>query len=230
MERKFSRRGPKDTRRFKRRRSLVARSRFSIPRTIRARPLVLREAKEPGYVDLAYALHALNTTGSIVLVATVAQGVGVTQRVGKKIMWKSMQLRGNAFANATATVATGAAMLVYDRRPTGALPVITDILVTASPQSFLNDTNSGRFNILRRWDWTFVGNNTTAGQSTAKTSYIFNEFVNLRGKKGIFKAAGTGAIGDIEQGAIYLVTVGNAAAGTTDADLAVGIRTRFIDV
>jgi len=121
-------------------------------------------------------------------------------------------------------------MLVYDRRPTGALPVITDILVTASPQSFLNDTNSGRFNILRRWDWTFVGNNTTAGQSTAKTSYIFNEFVNLRGKKGIFKAAGTGAIGDIEQGAIYLVTVGNAAAGTTDADLAVGIRTRFIDV
>jgi len=44
-------------------------------------------SRETGYVDLAVANYALDTTGSIVLLATVPQGTSVQQRVGKKIFF-----------------------------------------------------------------------------------------------------------------------------------------------
>ena len=46
----------------------------------------------------------------------------------------------------------------------------------------------------------------------------------------VYKAAGTGAIGDIEEGALYLVTVGQVAAGTAAAAMRVAFRLRFLDV
>ncbi|QOH96787.1 capsid protein [Lutraria rhynchaena circular ssDNA virus] len=204
----------------------------SLMATYRAERMLNRRAvanKESGYVDLGVGTYAFNTTGAIALIPTVAQGTAVTQRVGKKIMWKHMQIRGIATADATTTNAAGAYLIVYDKRPTGSLPAVTDILDTANQRSFNNDANSGRFQILKRVDFSFVGNNATAGQSTAKTQYVINHFLDLKGKDAEYMAAGTGAIGDISLGALYIVTVGDQAAGTSDANLIVGFRTRFVD-
>lgn len=193
-------------------------------------PLNRRAVSSPetGFVDLALAGYGGDTTGSIVLAATVAQGASVNQRVGKKIMWKSMQIRGSVFANTTTTLVSPAWLLVYDRRPTGSLPAITDVLVSASSNSFNNDANSGRFKIVRRCDYALSGNSTTpaSGNETAD----INEFVSLKGLQGVFKAAGTGAIGDIEQGALYFITVGDVAAGTAASTIGVALRTRFVDI
>ena len=41
----------------------------------------------------------------------------------------------------------------------------------------------------------------TAGQQTDKSSIVVDEFLSLRSPPCAYKAAGTGAIGDIEQGA-----------------------------
>ena len=84
--------------------------------------------------------------------------------------------------------------------------------------SFTNDANSGRFQILKRWNDTILGNVGTAGQQTDKSSVVVDEFLSLRSLPCAYKAAGTGAIGDIEQGALYLITVGDNAAGNTDSD------------
>jgi len=186
------------------------------------------QGKETGYVDNASGNFAMDTTGTIALVNTIAQGASVNQRVGKRCLLKSLQLRGHVVSLATTTFTDGCAVLVYDRRPTGSLPAITDIFDTVSSRSFNNDSNSDRFKVLRRWDWTFTGNSTTP--VTGGEAKTFDEFVDLKNLPYVAKAVGTGAIGDIAEGAIYLVTMGIDAAGTTGARLTCGTRLRFVDV
>lgn len=188
---------------------------------------IVANAKETGFVDVAFAAYNADTTGSIALLNTVAQGASVNQRVGKKIMLKSLQCHGYMQANTTATVNDFSVLVVYDKRPVGALPAITDILNSANANSFNNDANSGRFRILKRWDDVLVGNSATpsTGQEVKEADF----YLNLRDLPTTFKAAGTGAIGDQEEGSLLLVTVGLAAAGTTAATLAAGFRLRFID-
>lgn len=191
-------------------------------------------AKEKGYVDVTAAAYALDTTGSVTLLNTVAQGAAVTQRVGKKIVMKGLQCRGNVANNSTAILNDVAYMIVYDKRPTGALPTITDILVSASAFSMNNDANAGRFSILKRCDHVVVGNNSLTGAVanalTERTTLDADWWLDLKSREVVYKAAGTGAIGDIEQGALYLVTIGNNAAGTAAATLTAAFRMRFLDV
>ena len=160
--------------------------------------------------------------------ATIAQGASVNQRIGKKAVIKSIQVRGECVADSTTLNSMASLIIVYDRRPTGSLPSITDVLVSANANSMNNDVNSGRFKILRRLNYVTIGNNATAGQGTAATAYFIDEYFKVN-KPIIFKAAGTGAIANIEEGAIYAITVGNQAAGTADANFNVGYRTRFCE-
>lgn len=191
--------------------------------------IVKRYSKPTGYVDLAVATYAMNTTGSITMIATVPQGTSVNSRVGKRIRWNSIQIRGYVSSDSTTVQCNGALLLVYDKRPTGSLPAITDILVSVNQNSFNNDDNSGRFKIIRRWDWAFIGNNTTAGQQTDSTVRALNEYVKLKDMC-VYKTGTTGVIAQIEQGALYAITVGNVAAGTGDANAGIGYRVRFTDV
>ena len=100
--------------------------------------------------------------GSVTLLNTVAQGAAVTQRVGKKIVMKGLQCRGNLQNGSTANSNDVAFMIVYDKRPTGALPTVSDILVSASSSAMNNDANTGRFSILKRHDDILIGNLTAA--------------------------------------------------------------------
>jgi hypothetical protein len=190
---------------------------------------------ETGYVDIAGASYANDTTGSITLLNTVAQGASVNQRIGKKFMMKSIQMRGKAVAGTAGTINTAVCYLIYDKRPTGALPAITDILVTATAASFNNDTNSGRFRTIRRWDKMILGGQTLAtnpivgGTENGGASALnLDEYVKLN-LPVVNKAAGTGAIGDIEEGALYFVTVGDQPAGTAASSTQVGFRLRFTE-
>lgn len=190
-------------------------------------------AKETGYIDIGAADYALNTTGSIILLNTVAQGTTVNQRVGKKILLKSLQCRGLMNNDSTAALNDVAYLIVYDKRPTGSLPAITDILNSVNSNSMNNDNNSGRFSVLKRVDEVLIGNASFTGavanaltESSAKSA---DWFLPLKDRQVVYKALGTGAIADIEQGALYLVTVGSNAAGTLDATLTVTFRLRFMD-
>jgi len=187
----------------------------------------VRDAKEKGFVDVAVANKAADTTGTIALYNTVAQGAGTSQRIGKKFKMTSIQIKGSVSAGTAAVLNDIACILIYDKRPTGSLPAITDILDTATSRSFNNDANAGRFQTIRRWDWTLSGNSTTT--ATGAEIRGFDKFVKLNHMV-VCKAAGTGAIGDIEEGALYMVTVGNQAAGTSAANISFGTRVRYVDV
>lgn len=143
----------------------------------------------------------------------------------------SLQIRGSVSSDSTTTTAKASLLIIYDKRPSGTpptLPAITDVLVTANSNAFNNDNNTSRFKVLRRWDFFFCGNNTGAGQQTSKSGYNIDEFLFIN-KQVVFNALGTGAIADIDEGALYVLTVGDQAAGTADANFNLAFRTRFID-
>lgn len=177
-------------------------------------------------MDSGAASYNCSTTGSIALVATIAQGTTVNQRVGKKAMYKSILMRGNLVAGTTGTIADGTVMLIYDKRPTGALPTITTVLTAVTSTAFMNDDNTARFQVIRRWDHNLIGNSTTP--TTGCEAINMDHYIPFR-QPITFESAGTGAIGDIDSGAIYVLTVGNVAAGTTAPILTVNFRTRFTE-
>jgi hypothetical protein len=187
-------------------------------------------AKEKGYLDTAVVAYPLDTTGSVTLLNAVPQGAGVTQRVGKKIVMKGLQCRGVAQNGPTASANDVAFCIVYDKRPNGAIPLITDILAGTTATSMNNDSNAGRFSILKRWDEVMVGNVAAPANYTETCVVGCDWWLDLKSRPTVYKAAGTGAIGDIEEGALYLLTVGGNVAGTTAAALIASFRMRFLDV
>lgn len=191
-----------------------------------AMPLQRANPGETGYVDTTYGAIAVNTTGSVTLLATIVQGAGTSQRVGKKIFYKSIQWRLQLAAETTSTVSNNAWIIVYDKRPTGALPVIADFMNSGNPIALNNDDNSGRFQIVHRKDYVLVGNITTP--ATGLEIISDTGFIKFR-REVVYKAAATGAIGDIEQGALYLVLIGSIAAGTADSSFNGGFRIRFTE-
>lgn len=189
------------------------------------RSQISRTGSESNFVDLASASYICDTTGTITLVATIAQGASVNQRIGKKAFYKSFTIRGRWIAGTTTTTANGTVMLVYDKKPTGALPAITDIVTGINATAFNNDNNTSRFRIIRRRDEIFLGN--VATPTTGKEGVCISDFISFK-ERIEFESAGTGAMGDIDTGAVYLVTFGNTT--TTSAPVyTVAIRTRFSD-
>lgn len=190
---------------------------------------VVRRAtpQEVNYVDLATAIYGANSTGTITLIATIAQGASVNQRIGKRAYYKSLLVRGFCYAGTAGIIADAAYLIVYDKRPTGALPAITDILTSTSSTAFMNDNNTGRFEIIRRKDFMIIGNGTTP--QTGMESMNIDEFVPLNKRPITFESVGTGAIGDIDMGALYFVTVGSVPMGATSPLIEATFRTRFTE-
>jgi len=191
-----------------------------------------REAGEVGFVDVAFATYACTVSaGTVTMLNVVPVGAGIQQRVGKKIMLKSIQLRGELVNKTSATTNDVAYCIVYDKKPGAAAPAITDIFNTDSVHSFNNTENSDRFRILRRVDATLVGGDTTG--RVANTILQVDEYISLKGYTTTYKSnssTGTGAVGDVSEGALWLVTLGNnVAAGNLNANLNVGCRLRFYE-
>jgi hypothetical protein len=110
------------------------------------------------------------------------------------------------------------------------LPTIADILVSANANAMNNDANAGRFRILKRQDDVLMGNAGAAANYLDSMYKAMDWWLDLKNLPVVYKAAATGAIGDIEEGALYLVTVGNIAAGTAAANMSAGFRLRFKDI
>lgn len=185
---------------------------------------------QANFVDLAQAVYPCNTTGSITLLNTIPTGTSVNSRVGKRVMLKHLQMRGIVTSDTTTIVSEWGWMIIYDRRPTvGSLPAITDILDTVSPDSFMNDSNSSRFTIVRRSTGVNIGN--TGGNLTEVTAENVEELIKFSRKTSqvTYRIGILGNINEIDEGALYLVTFGGTAAGTADSNLVVGFRLRFYD-
>lgn len=204
----------------KRSRSSGTTATYSVPR---------QPGKEIGYLDYAISDVEANSTGELYLANAVAQGAGHSQRVGKYVALKSIQVRGAVKADTSGSYSNVVIMVIYDKRPTGNLPAITDVLNSVSPFSMNKDANSGRFRILRRQTYEVVGA-AAASWITAKSMHNIDFYLSLKDRPTVFKEAGTGAIGDIEEGAVYICILSETATGATAPTVSLAHRVRYNDL
>lgn len=141
----------------KRRKRMRQRSFLPMRRVIKHRLLAYRRRRLLGSelknFDVVWQLNPVVATGTISPhLLTIAQGIGDTQRIGRKVTIKKVMLRGNVEIPSTSTPgntsATVRIMLIHDKQANKALPGVTDVLETAVFQAFNNLSNKNRFVVL----------------------------------------------------------------------------------
>jgi len=196
--------------------------------------------KNAGYVDTNWTNVAfLNANGSAVVqqIGIVSMGAAITQRVGAKIKWKSVQIRGKIFPNSTASQpALGSLLIVYDRYPKGdAVPTPSQILASASSLALLQDSNRTRFVIVRRLDFVCGPATGAAGEpSVADSIHFVDEYIKLRGLSATYigsdAGVGSGGMGDIRTGALYALPIGDTDGANGHVTATLNMRVRFADI
>jgi len=165
------------------------------------------------------------------LLNTIPTGTSTVTRIGKRVTLKAISIRGNIQAASAGTINKVALVLIYIRTPNQAatLPAITEILVTQSSSSLTNRDNASKFQIVRRWDYIVTGNSTTP--ATGNEMYTIDEFINLGMKPSTWTSASTaGTIGEFEEGALVLLSLGSSANGATTTPVGgFGCRCYFQD-
>lgn len=182
---------------------------------------------EKKYFDTALAF-LLDTTGEVPAtgqLTLIPQGDTENTRDGRKANIESIQIRGNMrfVAAATAAAVTGHMYLVLDTQCNGAAAGVTDVFSSADLSvAMLNLNNSGRFRILKSWDFEQA---SSAGVATA-----FGERIKVikffkRCNIPVDWSSTTGAITEIRSNNLFLV------AGSANGDDAISFtgtcRLRF---
>ena len=173
--------------------------------------------QELNFTDVA--ISGAITTGLLTLLNGIAEGDDNTDRSGKKVVMKSVQVHG-MLAYGAAGSREGRALLIWDNAPNGVLPAITDILTVSTSNGFPNINNVGRFSILKD-----VHPDPALGVAQGTTTQMPIEFYKKLNDATRF--LGTGAtIASIQNGALYLLLLG---ADSSNATVDIRTRVRFIE-
>lgn len=165
-------------------------------------------------------------TGAVVLLNGCARGDDISERVGRQITMKSIELKGVSYVTAgTGIDQSVRAMVVYDRQTNGSALTIAQVLdQTAGNPSYQlrNLENRRRFTVLmdRRIDL------NASGESGSTKQWQFYRRLN---HPVTFNSGDAGTVADITTGSVYLITVGNVAAGATAGGCLVYSRIRYDD-
>lgn len=179
------------------------------------------------------------TLGSIVELCIPQLGSDFTQRIGRKILMKSLYLRymvgvKEAF-NMTvgSTIAPGLCRLIVfvDYQPNGAVPTVTDLLAGTSPLAQLNLNNRDRFKILRDITHTFDAFQLLAANASPAwcKTITCNEVYKKINVECIFNATSGGTVADINSGALYTLFISTNPGGGTHYQYSMTSRVRYTD-
>lgn len=178
--------------------------------------------------DVSGATIQALSSGAVTLINGVSQGTDYTNRIGRKILVKSLFMRFNIYPNSAISQPTGdliRVLLLCDYQPNGAAPTTTDILQTADYLSPLNLNNRDRFKV---WYDKYISMEAsyypsfllTAGSPAMHFRQVFKkmsmEVIN----------SGSGAtVGSIQTGAMYIFVISKSTGTLYDFNT----RVRFID-
>jgi len=200
------------------------------------------EIKAIDLPETTYVFRDPNSASSVWLLNGVQTGAGFFNRVGSRIEMKNLQINGFLGPNTSSTGTTPSLLrllIVYDRQPTGAMPVISDILqdrdqtgaATNGGLSHINLDNRDRFSILREIRWavpTTTGGVITGVSSGVGEPWTLNLYLKLKGLGTHYKSStNPSTIADIATGALYacFVTETNDSDWVIEADF----RLRYDD-
>lgn len=186
-------------------------------------------SRELKSVDVDVATYVADTTGTVTLLNGVAAGTDFTDRIGRKIVMKSLYVSGILKnVDSISGPALCRLLIVYDNQANGAAPVITDVIKTINGVAMINLNNRDRFRIVYDKKYALGGLDNTATQaySTGSGQFHIKLFRKLN-LETLFSGT-TAAIGSFATGSLYMLTCSDQAAGAGGI-FKLCTRVRFID-
>lgn len=195
-------------------------------------------AEELKWHDFSLNAADIGTTGGVLTPFNlIPEGTAENERIGRKCIIKSINLRWTSILTAAAGAAGAAGrvvryIVVLDKQCNGAVPVWTDLMQDADYNSFRNLENQSRFTVFA--DKTYVlkhgagagwGDGTTNQTywDQSKLSHIFYKKCNIP----IEFSGATGAITEVRSNSLYLFIVDDGGSGGATAIAGRG-RVRFL--
>lgn len=190
-----------------------------------------RSQVEKKYVDIAQATYACGTTGTVTTLNLTNEGTGVSQRIGRKICVKSVQVRGLLYpTDGTVSANNVRICLIWDKQVNGVAATIPELFSAATSNSYMNLDNRERFVVLMDKQFACGGFATAATQAFAQspTVHTINKYKKLpAGSFTIYDGTGAG-VADVNTGALYMVTIGDVV--DSDAHIfRAAMRVRYTD-
>lgn len=174
------------------------------------------------------------------------QGAAAFNRIGQKILLKSIRLRGNVKNILTGVQGFGRIMVVYDRQSNAALPNWADLIsaqtsagaTSTSAYDGMNMANRERFIMLVDEQFNFPSVTNTAGvltntafpQEKDPSMFNFDRFVPLKDMEMHFNNTNGGTFADIQTGSLSLFVAIDSNSTAASWQLNWTARTRFDDV
>jgi len=183
---------------------------------------------EKKYLDTAigYSTAAIAGAVNATAILAIAQGTTEVTRVGGKINVCNINIRGQVRGlGATATPGAFRWILFVDKQCNGAAPAVTDILTTATINSFLNMDNVERFQILKD---KMVINNVSGVYTTTPVYFAETKMIKAAVKCNIpiHYSSTTGAIAEIKSNNIGMLFISEKASSV---EYGVTVRVKFTD-
>lgn len=166
---------------------------------------------------------ACNSTGTLALLNGIARGDDISERTGRQVIMKSMQLK----LQSSVTVTTGADqvhryMVVLDTQTNAAALTLAQVLGGSSTVAFPLLENRMRFRILYDRFIPLNGSGEPGSQRTIFVSKTLNVPVT-------FNSGDAGTVADIVTNSLYLIVLGDQAAGVTAGAVTYACRIRYED-
>lgn len=163
---------------------------------------------EEKYFDTDTSMTATNT-GNLLCLSQVAQGVGLSDRIGNSIKVQRLSITGRvAILSSNTTYSVCRVAIVRDMEGQGTAPVATDIFETlgtsSAPRQHYDYLNRKRFAVL--YDELFTLFPYSTGQGSAA---VFRYDVPLN--KHVLYRGATAAAASNGEGSIYIVFVSDEA-------------------
>jgi len=177
------------------------------------------EKKNIDTITTAYSCPLTSTFGNVILLNGSVRGTNVGERVGRKIVMKSVFIRLNSIANSN-NASQVRYMIIYDRQTSGSTPTSASFVDNSNFCGMANLGNAERYVIL-------ADEITDSRQSNS---------VNISSKRYIkcnletVYTGNAGTVADINTGALWFMACNNSdqTSGATNT-LDWSVRVRYID-
>lgn len=169
---------------------------------------------------ISFLTPALSAWGVGVQLNVILQGNGATLRVGRRVTMTSLLIRYNVLRTGANGPSQCRIVVVYDRQPTGAMPIATDVFAADYMVSPLNLFNSERFSVI-------MDEMTDSMQSSSLnvSGMRFRKF----SLPAMFGSTG-GDLASLKTGGIYLFAANNGdQAGAATLTIDIASRVRYTD-
>jgi len=225
---------------------VVAASRGSLPRRAQQMMSMTNRSPEIHAIDvtpISQGFRTIATPPTLVLLNGIQTGAGFFNRVGSRVENVNLHIRGVVNIGLTTLISYARMVVVYDRQPNGAAPLVGDILQsrdqtgapTGTAFSEINLDQRQRYLILRDKSFFVPPTTFTAGVLTNGPAFpsdgpewTVNEFIRLKGLITQYKSSSAPTtITDINSGSIYvffLASVDNTLLFNGQC------RLRFVDI